>query len=60
MTKWNKREIALSITAIVLFVATLVFTIIQPLSALAIPPVLYAIAKLIQAIRGDGGKGTPA
>lgn len=57
MTTWNKREIALSVTAIVLFVATLVFSIIEPLSALAIPPVLYAIAKLIQAIRGDDGKG---
>lgn len=60
MTRWNKREIALSVTAIVLFAATLVFSIIEPLSALAIPPVIYAIAKLIQAIRGDGNKGKSA
>lgn len=51
---WNLREIALAAAAIVLTVVTLAFIAVQPLTAVAIPPVLWAIAEIIRAIRGDG------
>jgi type IV secretory pathway VirB3-like protein len=44
--------IILSSAALVLVIVALVFIIIQPLAAFAIPPVLWAIAAIVSAIRG--------
>jgi uncharacterized membrane protein len=48
----TSQDIILASTAITLVIITLVFIGIQPLTALAIPLVLRAIAAIVSAIRG--------
>jgi hypothetical protein len=44
--------IILSSAAVILVIVTLVFIVIQPLVAVGLPAVLWAIAKIVSAIRG--------